>query len=282
MLDTYISGVESRDPSFSKLGEDSPSTCTGIQHGSEETEAEVAPEYRASGISELLDNEGWMGSFVNSGYETIGLTASDTTPHQADVICNFLANSTEDSLNGTILGCISAQVTKIIPPSLAYDLFEHYFSTSTKTFIQAEVSKLAAEHVDRCADGFWVNRGLSPQPALLVSILLVAAQTNVSRFLTIPPSARGKVSQKLLDLTIYLSKRLRQSFVDFPTIGEPAIPYPQARDYSADIATSFHLAIVIRSIEGSTAASIWWNAAFALMDRLKQTPGSYLCSNATF
>jgi len=123
-------------------------------------------------------------------------------------------------------------------------------------------------------------------------MLWVAAQTSDSAFLTSPPSARGKICQKLLELTVGLLKPL----IHTPSDGTPnygantvingvalggfgvALPgqahemdggSPGATGALDDVATYIHLATVVSASEYKAASLRWWNAAWSLARELK-------------
>jgi hypothetical protein len=123
-------------------------------------------------------------------------------------------------------------------------------------------------------------------------MLWVAAQTSESPFLTSPPSARGKICQKLLELTVGLLKPL----IHTPAEGTPgaggntvmngialggfgvALPgqahemeggSPGASGQLDDVATYIHLATVVSASEYKAASLRWWNAAWSLARELK-------------
>lgn len=115
-------------------------------------------------------------------------------------------------------------IESIIPVSLACDLLELYFTSSSTTHMHP-VSPYILGHVFRKQSFLDGSRPRECSPALLSSMLWLAAQTSDSPFLTSPPSARGRVCQKLLDITIALLK--------------PLIHGPPAGDASATNGMSF-------------------------------------------
>ena len=250
-------------------------------------------------ISNASRSEHWIHSHPSVGPDTIGSMTVGTPSCERDDICCFLASSTKQILQTSTaedwdqpnsqkrrtqqfpaLACVLPQLVAIIPASLAYSLLEHYFSISSTTFIRDEVLRLSEHYVNRYSRWNWNYEGTS-QPALLVSMLLVAAQTSESKYLTTPSSARGKVSQKLFRLTIDLLGHLNQTPMGLATaLGTPTL-YPQAGVCLEDIAASFHLAIVVCAIGGVTPGWTWWNAAFVLISRLQETMELQWDSDAT-
>ncbi|KAJ6144687.1 Xylanolytic transcriptional activator xlnR [Penicillium chermesinum] len=126
-------------------------------------------------------------------------------------------------------------------------------------------------------------------PGLLASMLWVAAQTSEAAFLTSPPSARGRVCQKLLELTTGLLRPL----IHGPATGEASPNYAanmvingvalggfgvsmdqlgaqsSATGAVDDVATYVHLATVVSASEYKAASMRWWTAAWSLARELK-------------
>jgi hypothetical protein len=120
-------------------------------------------------------------------------------------------------------------------------------------------------------------------------MLWIGAQTSESPYLTSPPSARGKICEKLLELTVGLLKPLihtSQSSEASPTYTNAIIngvalggfgTGPQGTEHSSpgatsgvdDVATYMHLAIVVSASEYKAASLRWWNAAWSLARELK-------------
>ena len=123
-------------------------------------------------------------------------------------------------------------------------------------------------------------------------MLWVAAQTSESPFLTSPPSARGKVCQKLLELTVGLLKPLihappdatggygANAVINGVALGGFGVAMPgQAHEMEGgspgasgaldDVATYINLATVVSASEYKAASLRWWNAAWSLARELK-------------
>ncbi|KAB8297948.1 hypothetical protein EYC80_001728 [Monilinia laxa] len=134
-------------------------------------------------------------------------------------------------------------------------------------------------------------------PALLASILWVVAQTSDSAFLTASPSSRGRICQKLLELTVGLLKPLIHGTTggsdnpsNFPNtiingvaLGGLGVAMPGSVSTDAlnetgafgavgtldDVITYIHLATVVSASEYKGASLRWWNAAWSLARELK-------------
>jgi len=128
-------------------------------------------------------------------------------------------------------------------------------------------------------------------------MLWVVAQTSDAAFLTAPPSSRGRICQKLLELTVGLLKPL----IHGPSTGEaspnfsntvingvalgglgvamPGSVNPEGLNGETgafgaagsldDVVTYIHLATVVSASEYKGASLRWWNAAWSLARELK-------------
>lgn len=117
-------------------------------------------------------------------------------------------------------------------------------------------------------------------------MLWIGAQTHESAFLTSPPSCRGQVCQKLLEVTIGLLKPLihnpdasTNTVINGVALGGLGVTAgkldddqgttPGASGALDDIATYIHLAVVVSASEYKAASLRWWNAAWSLARELK-------------
>ncbi|XP_040735419.1 uncharacterized protein BHQ10_006915 [Talaromyces amestolkiae] len=177
-----------------------------------------------------------------------------------------MSNGFTSTLKYPVLEPLLPHIVSIIPQSLACDLLDLYFASTSASHIFPQ----------------------SP-PALLASMLWVAAQTSDAPFLTSPPSARGRVCQKLLELTVGLLRPL----IHGPTPGETSPNYAanavingvalggfgvsmdqlgaqsSATGAVDDVATYIHLATVVSASEYKAASIRWWAAAWSLARELK-------------
>ena len=188
----------------------------------------------------------------------------------------------------------------VMPVSLACDLLELYFTSPTSAYMRPESPYLLG-YVFRKRSFLRQNNPRRSSPALLASMLWVAAQTSESQFLTSPPSMRGKICKRLLELTICLLRPLVHSPGEggVPThdtnavinglplggfgqvsLGGFGVVTPtsahesdmQTSGASAgldDVATYVHLATVVSASEYKAASLRWWNAAWSLARELK-------------
>ena len=190
-----------------------------------------------------------------------------------------------------VLKPILPRISAIIPPSLACDLLELYFSSSYSAFVQP-ASPYVLGFVFRKRSLLRQKNPRPCSPALLASMLWVAAQTSESSFLTSPPSTRGRVCQQLLELTISLLRPLIHTPAEGvttqgmnPIINGVALGgfgvalHTPSHDNEGgtmgatgaldDVATYINLATVVSASEYKGASLRWWNAAWSLARELK-------------
>ncbi|CAG8262003.1 unnamed protein product [Penicillium olsonii] len=192
------------------------------------------------------------------------------------------------SLRYPVLQPVLPHIVSIIPQSLACDLLDVYFTSSSSSRLSPS-SPYVVGYVFRKQSFLHPTKPRSCSPGLLASMLWVAAQTSEAAFLTSPPSARGRVCQKLLELTIGLLRPL----IHGPATGEASPNYPanmvingvalggfgvsmdqlgaqsSATGAVDDVATYVHLATVVSASEYKAASMRWWTAAWSLARELK-------------
>ena len=202
------------------------------------------------------------------------------------------------SLRYPVLQPVLPHIGSIIPQSLACDLLDVYFTSSSSSHI-SPLSPYVVGFVLRKQSFLHPTKPRQCSPGLLASMLWVAAQTSEAAFLTSPPSARGRVCQKLLELTIGLLRPL----IHGPASGEASPNYAanmvingvalggfgvsmdqlgaqsSATGAVDDVATYVHLATVVSASEYKGASMRWWTAAWSLARELKL--GRELPSNGT-
>ncbi|CAK4030379.1 Xylanolytic transcriptional activator xlnR [Lecanosticta acicola] len=196
----------------------------------------------------------------------------------------------KQTLRYPVLRPLLPHVSAIIPIGLACDLLELYFSSTSSIFMQPQSPYVLGYFFRKRS----FLRQTSPRvcsPALLASMLWVAAQTSGSAFFTSAPSARGKICQKLLELTVGLLKPLihtpndssqmyRNTVINGVALGGfgVALPghthemeggTPGASGALDDVATYIHLATVVSASEYKAASLRWWHAAWSLARELK-------------
>ncbi|KAJ5159795.1 Xylanolytic transcriptional activator xlnR [Penicillium canariense] len=202
------------------------------------------------------------------------------------------------SLRYPVLQPVLPHIASIIPQSLACDLLDVYFTSSSSSHL-SPLSPYVVGFVFRKQSFLHPTKPRVCSPGLLASMLWVAAQTSEAAFLTSPPSARGRVCQKLLELTVGLLRPL----IHGPATGEASPNYAanmvingvalggfgvsmdqlgaqsSATGAVDDVATYVHLATVVSASEYKAASMRWWTAAWSLARELKL--GRELPPNAT-
>jgi hypothetical protein len=198
------------------------------------------------------------------------------------------------NLRYPVLEPLVPHLGNIIPLSLACDLIDLYFSSSSSAQMHP-MSPYVLGFVFRKRSFLHPSKPRQCQPALLASMLWVAAQTSDAPFLTSVPSARGKICQKLLELTVSLLKPLIHTpseeaspvsspIVDGVALGGLGVALPgsismetltsESGAFGAagtldDVVTYIHLATVVSASEYKGASLRWWNAAWSLARELK-------------
>jgi hypothetical protein len=187
-----------------------------------------------------------------------------------------------------VLQPLVPHLTNIMPISLACELLELYFQSSSAAFMQP-VSPYVLGYVFRKRSFLRQSNPRVCSPALLASMLWIGCLTSESPYLASSPSARSQLSEKLINLTIGLLKPLvhaspgedasptfSNSVVGGATLAsfgmpsqEAEIGLPGAPGGLDDVATYMHLAIVISASEYKAASLRWWNAAWSLARELK-------------
>ncbi|KAL6836806.1 fungal-specific transcription factor domain-containing protein [Trichoderma sp. SZMC 28015] len=200
----------------------------------------------------------------------------------------------QSDLRYPVLEPLLPHLGNILPLSLACDLIDLYFSSSSSAQMHP-MSPYVLGFVFRKRSFLHPTNPRRCQPALLASMLWVAAQTSEASFLTSLPSARSKVCQKLLELTVGLLQPLIHTGTNSPspktspTVGAAAlgvlgVAMPGSLNLDSlagetgafgaigsldDVITYVHLATVISASEYKGASLRWWGAAWSLARELK-------------
>lgn len=204
-------------------------------------------------------------------------------------------NAYHQQLRYPVLNPLVPHLGNIIPVSLACDLIDLYFSSSSSAHAHP-MSPYVLGFIFRKRSFLHPSKPRQCQPALLASMLWVAAQTSDAPFLTQVPSARGKICQKLLELTVNLLKPLIHTSsgdtsplssptIDGVSLGGLGVNLPGSMNLENigggdpgafgaagsldDVVTYIHLATVVSASEYKGASMRWWNAAWSLARELK-------------
>lgn len=184
----------------------------------------------------------------------------------------------------------------IIPLSLACDMLDMYFASSSSALMHP-TSPYVLGYVFRKHSILHPTKPRQCTPALLASMLWVAAQTSDAALLTAPPSSRGRICQRLLELTVGLLKPLihgpssndtspnfSNTVINGVALGGLGVAMPgtvsqdtlngETGAFGAagsldDVVTYIHLATVVSASEYKGASLRWWNAAWSLARELK-------------
>lgn len=218
--------------------------------------------------------------------------SSPSRQYQAQVAVPAFPHST---LRYPVLEPLVPHLGNIIPLPLACDLIDLYFSSSSSAQMHP-MSPYVLGCVFRKRSFLHPSRPRRCQPALLASMLWVAAQTSDASLLTSVPSARGKICQRLLELTVTLLKPLIHTPADDPpsvsgstaldgvALGGLGVALPGTISMETlisdtgpfgaagtvdDVVTYIHLATVVSASEYKGASLRWWNAAWSLARELR-------------
>jgi len=193
-----------------------------------------------------------------------------------------------DTLRFPVLRPLLPHLEPIMPQGLASDLLEQYFASSTSAYLRPS-NPYVLGYIFRKKSVLHASDPRPCTPALLASMLWIAAQTSDAPYLTSQLDARGKVCQKLLELTINMLKPLihNSSGMVIGTAGYTSVTQSDAglgglvvpTDHTGNnnldrvqidnLATYIHLATVVSASERKAASLRWWNAAWSLARELR-------------
>lgn len=252
-----------------------------------------------TGYSANASNGFRLGTSPLSAYPIGGETGSPGWMNMSSPPPQFASHVPQSNYNHSqlrypVLEPLLPHLGNMIPVSLACDLIDLYFASSSSAQMHP-MSPYVLGFVFRKRSFLHPTKPRQCQPALLASMLWVAAQTSDAPFLTSVPSARGKICQKLLELTVSLLKPLIHTpseeaspvsspIVDGVALGGLGVALPGSISMDAltgetgafgaagtldDVVTYIHLATVVSASEYKGASLRWWNAAWSLARELK-------------
>lgn len=232
-----------------------------------------------------------MGSETASPGGWMSLPSPSNQYHNHVTHHNF--NST---LRYPVLEPLIPHLGNIIPLPLACDLLDLYFASSSSAFMHP-TSPYVLGYVFRKRSILHPTKPRQCSPALLASMLWVVAQTSDAAFLTASPSSRGRICQRLLELTVNLLRPLihaspanesppnfSNTVINGVALGGLGVAMPGSVNADGlssetgafgaagtldDVATYIHLATVVSASEYKGASLRWWNAAWSLARELK-------------
>ncbi|WQF85780.1 hypothetical protein CDEST_10794 [Colletotrichum destructivum] len=220
--------------------------------------------------------------------------SSPPAHYQSHMPPSSYGHAAAQQLRYPVLHPLLPHLGNLLPISLACDLIDLYFASSSSAQMHP-MSPYVLGFVFRKRSFLHPTKPRQCQPALLASILWVAAQTSDAPFLTSVPSARGKICQRLLELTVSLLKPLIHTpsgdtspvtspAIDGVALGGLGVALPGSISMDAltgesgpfgaagtldDVITYIHLATVVSASEYKGASLRWWNAAWSLARELK-------------
>ncbi|ORY12504.1 fungal-specific transcription factor domain-domain-containing protein [Clohesyomyces aquaticus] len=240
--------------------------------------------------------------FANMGYPMHFSAVRQSSPHSygsGDTGSPQSAASATSSQPGAapcrypVLKPLIPHLGTIMSVSMACDLLEFYFQSSSSIFMEP-VSPYILGTVFRKRSFLRQHKPRKCSPALLASLLWIAAQTSEASYLTASPAARGVICQKLWKLTIDLLRPLvhtpagthgfaqgagsmvnpsaHDAFGVEPVVGryDTRIEAPMSPTGTLDdVATYMNLGVVTSASEYKAASLRWWAAAWSLARELK-------------
>ncbi|KAF4125257.1 hypothetical protein GMORB2_4097 [Geosmithia morbida] len=149
---------------------------------------------------------GMGGAAPSPGWASLGF-ATATSPAHFQQVATPAASAAVPGygtqLRYPVLEPLLPYLGSVMPISLACDLVDEYFSSSSSAQMHP-MSPYVLGFVFRKRAFVHPTRPRRCRPALLASMLWVAAQTSDAPLLTSMPSARAKMCQRLLELTVRL------------------------------------------------------------------------------
>ncbi|CAI7620464.1 hypothetical protein N7533_012833 [Penicillium manginii] len=209
------------------------------------------------------------------------------------------SSTSRSSLKYPVLEPIMPFLESSLPRRLVCDLLELYFTSAFSTHMHPVCHHIHC-YVLRKASFLSTDRPRPSSPALLASMLWVAAVDDRAFSLSISPLQRRKICQFLCALTIRLLRPLiHVSFKDQEPPENPNVPQelPTAAVHHPfegvgddkglvgpagsldDVITYIHVASIISSSEQKAASMRWWHAAFTMARELKLNQEMEVMSN---
>lgn len=253
----------------------------------------IGPKVTPVSIPSEYANMGYPMHYQQAGRQSSphSYGSADTGSPQSGVSVN------SSQQGGGMVACRYPVLKPLLPHlgtimnvSTACDLLEFYFQSSSSVFMEPR-SPYILGSVFRKRSFLRQHKPRKCSPALLSSMIWVAAQTSEASYLTSSPSARAIISQKMWNLTVDLLKPLVHSpsshgFAPGPghssaahdAFGvDRAIGRYDGRADAAmaptstldDVATYINLGVVTSASEYKAASLRWWNAAWSLARELK-------------
>lgn len=179
---------------------------------------------------------------------------------------------------------VIAHIGSFLSQSLACELLDHYFETPAPSNPLPSSPYIFA-FVYRKNSFLYAHSARSRSPALLASMLYVAAQTSDAPYLSSTPTRRSQICQKLFQLSVSLLKPLihgtSRAAPNASMTVEPGLalgglisseqPGAEKSTHVSvdDVATYMHLATVVSASEFKRASLRWWGGAWYLAKELQ-------------
>ncbi|KAF2994484.1 hypothetical protein E8E13_001475 [Curvularia kusanoi] len=244
--------------------------------------------YMAQSLPEDIPQMDFAAHSPLSGSPTWMLPSPSTTLYS-----DKTRSGSSQQLRYPVLEPVAPYLANIMPLSLACDLLELYFESSSPQYMQP-VSPYVLGHVFRKNSFLRQDNPRTCSPALLASMLWIGCLTSESPYLASTPTARSQVSEKLINLTIGLLKPLvhqtpamtaqEQSMYNDASMGHGVTMggFGLSNQVSEenlgldlhfgnldDIATYVNLGVVTSASEYKAASLRWWNAAWSLAREMR-------------
>lgn len=244
--------------------------------------------YMAQSLPEDVPHLDFAAHSPLSGSPTWMLPSPSTTLYSGRT-----RSDSSQQLRFPVLEPVVPYLVNIMPLSLACDLLELFFESSSPLYMQP-VSPYVLGHVFRKNSFLRQDNPRVCSPALLASMLWIGCLTSESPYLASTPTARSQVSEKLINLTIGLLKPLvhqtpvmteqepsmynNAAMVHGVTIGGFGLPNQVSEENLGldlhfgnldDIATYVNLGVVTSASEYKAASLRWWNAAWSLAREMR-------------
>ncbi|KAB8659302.1 hypothetical protein FH972_026191 [Carpinus fangiana] len=280
----FFGGEYGALPSFANGSALSTGLTPGGMPWDERMFAMNTPSVQSTGLGAVTDDVAMQvdGAQIHRPQRTLSNSAAPPPqPHPPAI-------QPSDDIRYPVLKPIIPYLKNIIPLPLAFDLLEHYFSTSSTSYPHPRSPYIITFIFGKRAF-LRPQRPRSCSMALLASMLWIAARTSDAKYLSASPSSRGRVCQKLLELTVKLLRPLVHrppqqlnaaaglsagdvAGAAMADVEEPVDHEGVERSANGtldDVATYIHLGVVVSASEYKGASLRWWNAAWGLARELK-------------
>ncbi|KAI9862206.1 MAG: hypothetical protein M1824_001587 [Vezdaea acicularis] len=203
-------------------------------------------------------------------------------PAPPSMVQPSIQEPSKPTLRYPVLDQLLPYIESFVPGGLACDLLDLYFASSSSVYMQP-LSPFVLGHLFRQQSFLHPQAPRASSPALVASMLWLAAQTSDAPALTSSATARSSICKRLLETTISLLGPLvynSSNAADADVSDSAAIVQGQGSTAAGsldDVVTYIHLATVTSSSGMKPTSLRWWSAAFTLACELglnKETASS--------